>query len=108
MASFPTRSVRTATRWTRWSAFPSRRFPGCIIPVKVIALFRMRDEKGIDDKVLCVPESDPNWNTLDTLDDIPQQLRDEISHFFAIYKQPQGIHVQVDGWYDREDALETI
>jgi inorganic pyrophosphatase len=83
-------------------------FPGCLIPVKVIALFRMRDEKGIDDKVLRVPESDPNWNTLDVLDDLPMQLRDEISHFFAIYKQPQGIHVQVDGWYEREDALRTI
>ncbi len=83
-------------------------FPGCIIPVKVIALFRMRDEKGIDDKVLCVPASDPNWNTLNTLDDMPIALRDEISHFFAIYKQPQGIHVQVDGWFDRDDAMETI
>src|SRR5438270_5497177 len=53
-------------------------FPGCMIPVKVIALFRMRDEKGIDDKVVCVPESDPNWNHMETLDDLPQPLRDEI------------------------------
>ena len=83
-------------------------FPGCVIPVKVIALFRMRDEKGIDDKVVCVPESDPNWNHMETLDDIPQPLRDEISHFFAIYKQPQGIHVQVDGWFSKEDALRAI
>jgi len=83
-------------------------FPGCMIPVKVIALFRMRDEKGIDDKVVCVPESDPNWNHMETLDDLPQPLRDEISHFFAIYKQPQGIHVQVDGWFSKEDALQAI
>jgi inorganic pyrophosphatase len=83
-------------------------FPGCVIPVKVIALFRMRDEKGIDDKVLCVPQSDPNWNTLEQLEDIPLPLRDEISHFFAIYKQPQGIHVQVDGWYPKADALQAI
>ena len=83
-------------------------FPGCVIAVKVIALFRMRDEEGIDDKILCVPHTDPNWNTMDTLEDIPRALRDEISHFFSIYKQPQGIHVKVDGWHRREDALTII
>ena len=69
-------------------------FPGCIIPVKVIALFRMRDDKGVDDKVLCVPLEDPNWNHMEALDDLPQPLRDEISHFFSIYKQPEGKHVR--------------
>ena len=83
-------------------------FPGCVIAVKVIALFRMRDEKGMDDKVLCVPHSDPNWNTMERLEDIAQPLRDEISHFFSIYKQPEGKHVKVDGWYPREQALEEI
>jgi inorganic pyrophosphatase len=28
-------------------------FPGCVIPVKPIALFKMTDEKGIDDKIIC-------------------------------------------------------
>jgi inorganic pyrophosphatase len=83
-------------------------FPGCIIPVKVIALFRMRDEGAIDDKVLCVPLEDPNWNHMETLDDLPQFLRDEISHFFSIYKQPEGKHVMVDGWFSREQAFKTI
>ena len=46
-------------------------FPGCVIEAKPIALFRMEDDKGIDDKVLCVPLTDPGWNTLETLDDLP-------------------------------------
>ena len=83
-------------------------FPGCVIPVKPIALFKMRDDKGVDDKVLCVPEQDPNWNHMDVLDDLPLFLRDEISHFFSIYKQPEGKHVKVDGWYPRDDALKSI
>jgi inorganic pyrophosphatase len=41
-------------------------------------------------------------------DDLPQPLRDEISHFFSIYKQPEGKHVMVDGWFPREQALEQI
>jgi inorganic pyrophosphatase len=83
-------------------------FPGCLIPVKAIALFRMTDDHGQDDKVLCVPHNDPNWNTLDSLEDLPHRLQDEIEHFFSIYKQPEGKEVEVDGWYPLEDALEEI
>jgi inorganic pyrophosphatase len=83
-------------------------FPGCLIEVKVIALLRMRDDNGIDDKILCVPLSDPNWNSIDTLEDIPKPLRDEISHFFSIYKQPEGKNVEVQGWYSTEDAVKEI
>jgi inorganic pyrophosphatase len=83
-------------------------FPGCVIPVKPIALFKMRDDKGIDDKVLCVPLQDPAWNTFETLDDLPDQLRAEIAHFFSIYKDLEQKLVTVDGWYQREDAIKVI
>jgi inorganic pyrophosphatase len=83
-------------------------FPGCVIEVKAIALFRMEDDKGIDDKVLCVPLTDPSWNTLETLEDVPKQLRDEIAHFFSVYKDLEQKKVTVDGWYSREEALEEI
>jgi inorganic pyrophosphatase len=83
-------------------------FPGCTIEVKPIALFRMEDDKGIDDKVLCVPIQDPSWNKLERLEDLSQQLRDEIAHFFSIYKDLEQKKVRVDGWYSREDALKEI
>jgi inorganic pyrophosphatase len=83
-------------------------FPGCVISVKPIALFKMEDDKGIDDKILCVPLSDPAWNTLETLDDIPQQLQDEIAHFFSVYKDLEQKKVRVEGWFSREEAIEEI
>ena len=83
-------------------------FPGCVILVKPIALFRMRDDKGEDEKILCVPRDDPNWNTFEKLEDIPEQLRNEIEYFFSIYKTPEGKKVTVDGWHSREDALACI
>jgi inorganic pyrophosphatase len=79
-----------------------------VIPVKPIALFKMEDDKGIDDKILCVPLEDPAWNTLNVLEDLPEQLRDEIEHFFSVYKDLEQKKVRVDGWYSREDALEEI
>lgn len=83
-------------------------FPGCIIPVRVIAVFRTSDERGQDDKLLCVPFEDPNWSHLERLDDMPAQLRDEIEHFFSIYKQPEGKEVEIHGWEDREVAHELL
>src|SRR4051794_4499979 len=85
-----------------------RRFPGGGKPVKRIALFRMEDDKGVDDKVLCVPLSDPAWNTLEELDDLPEQLQKEIAHFFSVYKDLEQKTVKVDGWHSREEAVEEI
>ena len=84
-------------------------FPGCVIPVKPVALFKMRDEKGVDDKVVCVPLQDPNWLAVERLEDLPAQLRHEISHFFDVYKTLEpGKDVVVEGWFPREEALSVI
>jgi len=83
-------------------------FPGCVIDVKPIALFRMEDDKGVDDKVLAVPVSDPTWNQLETLDDLSDQLQDEIAHFFSVYKDLEQKKVKVHGWFSREEAIEEI
>jgi inorganic pyrophosphatase len=83
-------------------------FPGCMIHVKPIALFRMEDDAGIDDKVLAVPLTDPGWNKMEQLEDLPEQLRDEIAHFFSIYKNLERKEVRVDGWYARDEAVAEI
>jgi inorganic pyrophosphatase len=83
-------------------------FPGCVIPVRIVAVFRTSDEAGQDDKLLCVPFSDPNWSDLENLDDMPPQLRSEIEHFFSIYKIPEGKEVEVHGWEDREVAARLL
>ncbi|MGH2832755.1 MAG: inorganic diphosphatase [Solirubrobacteraceae bacterium] len=83
-------------------------FPGCLIPVKPIGMFKMTDEKGIDDKIICVPLHDPYWNGYEQLEDLPLLLRAEIEQFFSIYKNLEGKHVTIDGWRPRQDALEEI
>ena len=39
-------------------------FPGCLIRSRPIGMFRMTDEKGADDKILCVPAGDPRQEHL--------------------------------------------
>jgi inorganic pyrophosphatase len=84
-------------------------FAGCLIPVKPLGLFRMRDEAGPDDKVICVPLRDPYWNVYEEIGDLPLLLRQEIDQFFSIYKVLEvGKHVEVLGWGSREEAVEEI
>jgi inorganic pyrophosphatase len=83
-------------------------FPGCVIEVRAIAVLRMADDHGQDDKIVCVPFADPHWSGLEKLDDIPPQLRTEIEHFFSIYKQPEGKEVDVQGFEDCDEALAII
>jgi inorganic pyrophosphatase len=83
-------------------------FPGCLIPVKPIGMFEMSDEKGSDDKILCVPLSDPYWSHYEELEQLPAPLREEIEQFFSIYKDLEGKRVDVKGWCSREEALREI
>jgi inorganic pyrophosphatase len=83
-------------------------FPGCLIAVKPVAMFKMRDEAGVDDKIICVPLRDPNWNVHDSLEDLPELLRAEIEQFFSIYKDLENKQVVVDGWRSRDDATAEI
>ena len=80
-------------------------FPGCLITARVIGMFRMRDEKGDDNKVLCVPASDPRWNHLQDINDVPEFDRLEIQHFFEVYKDLEpGKSVEGSHWADRAAA----
>jgi inorganic pyrophosphatase len=83
-------------------------FPGCRIQVRPVGLFRMTDEKGEDEKILCVPLRDPMWSQVHDLDGLPRPLLDEIEHFFQVYKDLEGHVVVTDGFEPRSEALSVI
>uniref|UniRef100_UPI00404AD47D inorganic diphosphatase n=1 Tax=Fulvivirga sp. TaxID=1931237 RepID=UPI00404AD47D len=83
-------------------------FPGCVIEVYPIGLFKMTDEKGPDAKVLCVPVSDPNWNKINSLEDVNPHLIREIEHFFQVYKDLEKKKVGIEGWANKDVAIQTI
>ena len=84
-------------------------FPGCLILCRAIGMFRMRDEKGADDKVLCVPATDPRQAHLHDIEDVPEFDRLEIQHFFEVYKALEpGKEVEIAGWAGHEAAQDEI
>ena len=84
-------------------------FPGCVIRCRAIGMYRMRDEMGADDKVLCVPATDPRMAYLGDIEDVPAYDRLEIQHFFAVYKALEpGKSTEGFSWADREAAEAEI
>ncbi len=83
-------------------------FPGCLIEAKPVGLFKMWDENRSDEKILCVPCADPNWNHINNLSGVPPHLLLEIQNFFAIYKELEKKKTGVEGWHDLDSAVEVI
>jgi inorganic pyrophosphatase len=83
-------------------------FPGCRIRVRPVGLFRMTDEKGPDQKIICVPLKDPMWSTVRDIDDIPAAFREEIEHFFQVYKDLEDKKTETRGFGNRAEALEIV
>ncbi|HEU5418698.1 MAG TPA: inorganic diphosphatase [Streptosporangiaceae bacterium] len=84
-------------------------FPGCLISCRAIGMFRMHDEMGADDKVLCVPATDPRVAHLREISDVSDFDLLEIQHFFEVYKALEpGKEVQPAAWVGRAEAEAEI
>jgi inorganic pyrophosphatase len=84
-------------------------FPGCHIHARPVGVFLMHDEKGADEKVLCVPSTDPRWDHVQDIADLPSYLLQEIGHFFDVYKALEpGKQTETGGWKDRTEAERII
>ena len=84
-------------------------FPGCLIKARAIAMFRMTDEAGRDDKVLCVPASDVRRSHLRDIGDVREYLLLEIQHFFTVYKDLEpGKSVEGATWVGVAEAEDEV
>ncbi|HEU4947795.1 MAG TPA: inorganic diphosphatase, partial [Kribbella sp.] len=88
---------------------PEPTFPGCLIRARAIGMLRMTDEKGPDDKVVCVPAGDPRQEHLRDIHHVPEFDRLEIQHFFEVYKDLEpGKSVEGASWVGRVEAEAEI
>jgi len=83
-------------------------FTGCHVWARPIGGLEMRDEKGVDFKVLCVAVGDPHQEHVERLDQVRPHRLIEIEHFFETYKLLENKAVDVVGWRLREQALDVL
>ncbi|MBS1716237.1 MAG: inorganic diphosphatase [Armatimonadetes bacterium] len=83
-------------------------FPGCIVEAKPIGVLEMRDEKGPDEKILCVATRDPRYGYRDSIETVNPHTLKELRHFFEVYKELEDKAVDVIGWKGVDLALELV
>ncbi len=83
-------------------------YPGVVIRARPIGLLKMHDDKGGDDKILCVAADDPNYAHVETLKDLPPHFMKEVEHFFVTYKDLEEKDVHSDGWVGKDEAYQFI
>ncbi|MCH2119806.1 MAG: inorganic diphosphatase [Pirellulaceae bacterium] len=83
-------------------------FSGCLIETRVVGLFRMTDRGANDYKILGVPNTDPLFDEIRDLEDVPSHYLREVEHFFGTYKQLEGVNVLTQGWASKDAAIEQV
>lgn len=82
--------------------------PGCVAEVKPVGVLHMTDEKGPDEKIICVPVDDPMSDAIQKFSDINPHLTREIKHFFTVYKDLENKEVTIGDWGDENEAKELV
>lgn len=73
-----------------------------------IGVIRMLDQNRLDDKIICIPFSDPTYNEYKDINELPKHVFDEMSHFFQVYKALEGKQTAAGEVQDRAVAVEVI
>lgn len=85
--------------------------PGAVIRCRPIGVLNMEDEAGMDEKILMVPVTKltPYYTNIQSYDDLPEILRQQISHFFEHYKDlEKNKWVKITGWGSPDQAADLI
>ena len=83
-------------------------FTGCLIEVRPLGVLVMRDDMGLDHKILGVPVNDPRMRDVHGLQHLPSHYLAEVDYFFNIYKDLEGKKSDTYGWEDRLVAHKII
>lgn len=85
--------------------------PGSVCAVRPIGLLEMEDELGVDEKIIAVPNDKvyPLYKDVESLDDLPPLVLDQVRHFFEHYKDlEKGKWVKLKEWRGKDIALKAI
>ena len=83
-------------------------YPGVMIEVRPVGVLNMVDSDQKDQKILAVPNRNPRYDQIHTIDQVfPHTLR-ETEHFFTIYKELEGKRTKMKGWLGPREAREVI
>jgi inorganic pyrophosphatase len=83
-------------------------FPLTIVEARAVGVMRMRDEKGIDDKIVAVSVKDPSFADFRDKSQLPPHVLRQVRRFFEDYKVLEHKQVVVDEMLGPADAVAII
>ena len=83
-------------------------YPLTIVEARAVGVMRMRDEKGIDDKIVAVSVRDPAVSDYRDQSQLPPHVMREVRRFFEDYKALEQKQVVVEDLLGPEDAVAII
>jgi inorganic pyrophosphatase len=83
-------------------------YPLTIVEARAIGVMRMRDEKGIDDKIVAVSVHDPAFSEFTDKVQLPPHLLRELRRFFEDYKALEHKQVVVEDLLGPDEAIRII
>lgn len=90
---------------------PYQLHPGCVVLCKALGVLIMTDEKGLDEKIIAVPDEtvDSSFVNVNTLEDLSQVILDSIEHFFQYYKvKEKNKWTNVETFQNKKEADKLI
>ncbi len=83
-------------------------FPLTVVEARAIGAMRMRDEKGLDDKIIAVSVSDPAFADYTDHTQLPAHAMREIKRFFEDYKALEHKQVVVEDFMPAVEAVRIL
>ena len=84
---------------------------GAVIKVRPVGVLLMEDDKGGDEKLICVPVDTtfPYYSDVGERQDLPSIILAQIEHFFTHYKDLEAEKwVRVGKWGDADEARRML
>lgn len=82
--------------------------PQVLLRARAIGVMRMRDDQGVDDKIIAVHKDDPAYAGYGSIRELPTHRLRELQRFFQDYKVLEGKEVIVDEPLGVEEAVQII
>ncbi|MCM1042957.1 MAG: inorganic diphosphatase [Corallococcus sp.] len=73
-----------------------------------IGVITMADGGDMDEKIIAIPYTDPNYNCYKSIKQLPKHVFDEMQHFFSVYKQLENKTTAVSEVHAEDKAIEIV